>query len=141
MNYWLIKSEPHVFSIDQMKENKIEAWNGVRNFQARNFMKEMKINDLCFFYHSNAKNVGIVGLVEVQKEHYPDEEDNRFVCVDVAFKYKSAFLSLQHLKSIPELKHLVLFRQSRLSVQPVDENSAKIILGLIENQAKVESYP
>ncbi|CAO5683026.1 MAG: hypothetical protein HEEMFOPI_01869 [Holosporales bacterium] len=94
MNYWLIKSEPSVFSIDQMKEKKIETWDGVRNFQARNFMKEMKQDELCFFYHSNTKHVGIIGLVQIVKEHYPDPQDKRFVCVDVAVIDQFPLLSL-----------------------------------------------
>lgn len=138
MNYWLIKSEPSVFSIDQMKEKRIEAWDGVRNFQARNFMKEMKQGDFCFFYHSNAKHVGIVGLVQIVKEHYPDPQDNRFVCVDVAFIDQFPLLSLQQLKATPELKHLHLFHQSRLSVQPVDNDAAKLILKFAKNNVTVE---
>ena len=133
MNYWLIKSEPSVFSIDQMKEKRIEAWDGVRNFQARNFMKEMKLGDFCFFYHSNTKHVGIVGLVKIVKEHYPDSQDNRFVCVDVAFIYQFPLLSLLRLKTISELKHLHLFHQSRLSVQPVNDDAAKLILKLAKD--------
>ncbi|CAO5682389.1 MAG: hypothetical protein HEEMFOPI_01650 [Holosporales bacterium] len=133
MNYWLIKSEPSVFSIDQMKEKRIDAWDGVRNFQARNFMKEMKQDDLCFFYHSNTKHVGIVGLVQIVKEHYPDPQDKRFVCVDVAFIDQFPLLSLPLLKTIPELNHLHLFHQSRLSVQPVDDDAAKRILKLAKD--------
>jgi predicted RNA-binding protein with PUA-like domain len=130
MNYWLIKSEPSVFSIDEMKTKKVEPWNGVRNYQARNFMKEMQTGDLCFFYHSNAKETGIVGLVKVVREHYPDPDDTRFVCVDVEYQKHIPLLSLKCLKEIKEIEHLALFHQSRLSVQPIDDISAKIILSM-----------
>jgi predicted RNA-binding protein with PUA-like domain len=130
MNYWLIKSEPSVFSIEDMKAKNIESWDGVRNYQARNFMKEMKKDDLCFFYHSNTKLVGIVGLVEVVKEFYPDPLDERFVLVDVRYKKHIPFISLEDLKLIPQLQNLPLFKQSRLSIQPVDSDSAHIILKL-----------
>lgn len=131
MAYWLIKSEPNVFSIDDMCIQQTEPWNGVRNFQARNYMKEMKKGDTCFFYHSNCKQAGIVGLVSVVREYYPDPEDEKFVCVDVAFLKKVRLLSLLELKSYPQLLHLPLFRQSRLSVQPVDSISADFILSCL----------
>jgi predicted RNA-binding protein with PUA-like domain len=131
MKYWLIKSEPSTFSIDNMKQSQIEPWNGVRNYQARNFMKEMRLGDICFFYHSNNKNPGIVGLVRIVKEFYEDPDDNRFVCVDVEYIKHTNLLSLQYLKSIPEISHLPLFNQSRLSVQPVDLEAAKLLLGMI----------
>lgn len=130
MNYWLIKSEPSTFSINDMKLSKIEPWNGVRNYQARNFMKEMHLKDVCFFYHSNNKNPGIVGLVRVVKEFYADPDDNRFVCVDVEYIKHTNLLSLQHLKSIPEISHLHLFHLSRLSVQPVDLEAAKVLMSM-----------
>lgn len=130
MNYWLIKSEPSVFSIEDMKAKGTDAWDGVRNYQARNFMKQMKKNDICFFYHSNTKCVGIVGLVEVVKEFYADPLDERFVLVDVEYKKHLSFISLNNLKGIPQLSALPLFRQSRLSVQPVDKASANVILSL-----------
>lgn len=130
MNYWLIKSEPSTFSIDDMKQSKIEPWNGVRNYQARNFMKEMRLGDICFFYHSNNKNPGIVGLVSIAKEFYADPEDTRFVCVDVEYIKHTNFISLQHLKAIPEISHLPLFHQSRLSVQLVDSVAAKLLISM-----------
>lgn len=131
MNHWLIKSEPSTFSIDDMKQAQVEPWNGVRNYQARNFMKEMRLGDVCFFYHSNNKNPGIVGLVRIVKEFYEDPDDNRFVCADVEYIKHTKLLSLQHLKSISEISHLPLFHQSRLSVQPVDSKAAKLLLGMI----------
>jgi predicted RNA-binding protein with PUA-like domain len=105
----------------------------VRNYTARNFMKEMQIGDICFFYHSNAKDTGIVGLVKVVKTAYPDPADQRFVWVDVEYKKHLPFLSLHFLKTIPSIHHLPLFHQSRLSVQPVDKDAADIILNLTAN--------
>lgn len=131
-HYWLIKSEPSVFSIDDMKEKKIEPWDGVRNYQARNNMMAMKKNDLCFFYHSNTKNAGIVGIVEVYKESYPDPENNTFVLVDMLYKKHTKLLSLTDLRKIEAIAHLPLFHQSRLSVQPVDLNAANVILHQLE---------
>lgn len=131
MKHWLIKSEPSAFSIDDMKQSNIESWNGVRNYQARNFMKEMELGDICFFYHSNNKNPGIVGLVSIAKEFYEDPDDNRFVCVDVEYMKHTKILSLQYLKSIPAISHLPLFHQSRLSVQPVDLAAAKLLIDMI----------
>jgi predicted RNA-binding protein with PUA-like domain len=130
MNYWLIKSEPSVFSIDDMKAKGTDAWDGVRNYQARNFMKQMKKHDLCFFYHSNTKHVGIVGIVEVAQKFYPDPADERFVLVDMTYIKHLPFISLDDLKGIPQLRALPLFKQSRLSVQPVDKASANVILNL-----------
>lgn len=130
MHYWLIKSEPSCFSIDDMKTKKTDSWNGVRNYTARNFMRRMKLGDICFFYHSNTKDTGIVGLVKITKTAYPDPTDTRFSCVDVEYQKPLPFLSLHFLKTIPEISHLPLFHQSRLSVQPVDEASAKIMLNL-----------
>jgi predicted RNA-binding protein with PUA-like domain len=133
MNYWLLKSEPSCFSIDDMKKKRIDSWDGVRNYTARNFMKAMKVGDICFFYHSNTKDTGIVGLVKVVKTAYPDPLDSKFVWVDVEYERSLPFLSLSFLKTLPEIHHLPLFHQSRLSVQPVDKASSEIIL----SQAKV----
>ena len=131
MNYWLIKSEPDVWSIDQQKKAGIKGadWDGVRNFQARNNLKKMKKGDLCFFYHSNIGKE-IVGIIEVIKEHYLDKTDQsgRFVAVTVKFlrKFKKP-VSLEKIKKIKELSHLSLIRQSRLSVMPIDSKSWKIL--------------
>ena len=132
MNYWLIKSEPSCFSIEDMKVMGVDVWNGVRNYQARNFMKQMQVGDLCFFYHSNNKTPGIVGLVKVVEAAYPDPDDTRFVLVKVEYQKHLPFLSLETLKYIPAIQHLPLFHQSRLSVQPVDTDSAKVILKTTE---------
>ena len=127
MAYWLMKSEPFVWSWEQQCGVKTEPWSGVRNYQARNYMKDMKKGDLSFFYHSS-KGLEIVGIVEIVKAHYPDPEDERFVLVDV--KAKTAFktpVSLAAIKAEPRLQDLPLIRQSRLSVMPIDKASWTLI--------------
>ena len=131
MNYWLIKSEPDVWSIEQQKKagTKGAPWDGVRNYQAAKNLKNMKKSDLCFFYHSNIGKE-IVGIVEVIKEHYLDKTDKsgRFVAVTVKFKnYLQKPVTLENIKNIEKLSHLALIKQSRLSVMPIDSKSWKII--------------
>ena len=131
MGYWLIKSEPskQMWNAIQKKGVKGCFWKRVRNYQARNYMKEMKKGDQCFFYHSQDEKQ-IVGVVEVTKEYYPDETDNtgRFVLVDVKTKKKlKKPVTLKEIKSNPYLSNLALVRQSRLSVMPVYQKSWKII--------------
>ncbi len=131
MKYWLLKSEPDVWSIDQQKKagSKGAAWDGVRNYQAANNLKNMKNGDLCFFYHSNIGKE-IVGIVRVIKEFYLDKTDKngRFVAVTVQFKSKfSKPVSLEDIKKNTKLSNLALIKQSRLSVMPVDYKSWKII--------------
>jgi len=129
MAYWLIKSEPGSWSWDDQVKKGTEHWNGVRNHQAANNMKAMKIGDLCFFYHS-VDEKRIVGIVEVVKEYYPDhtDESGRFGMVDVkAVKPLPHPVTLADIKARAELQELPLVRQSRLSVSPVDEKSWKII--------------
>ena len=131
MNYWLLKSEPNVWSIDQQKKvgTKGAPWDGVRNYQAAKNLKNMKKGDLCFFYHSNIGKE-IVGIVEVTKESYLDETDKsgRFVAVTVKFKNKLLKpVTLEEIKKDKQLSHLALIKQSRLSVMPIDYKSWKII--------------
>tara|TARA_B100000242_G_scaffold7467_1_gene4878 strand:+ start:897 stop:1310 length:414 start_codon:yes stop_codon:yes gene_type:complete len=131
VKYWLLKSEPNVWSIDQQKKAGINGapWDGVRNYQAAKNLKDMKNGDLCFFYHSNIGKE-IVGIVEVIKEFYIDKTDNsgRFVAVTVKFKSKfSKAVSLENIKKNKNLGHLGLIKQSRLSVMPIDYKSWKII--------------
>lgn len=129
MAYWLIKSEPGTWSWDDQVSKGVEHWDGVRNHQASNNMKAMKAGDLCFFYHSvNEKR--IVGIVEVVTEYYPDHTDKtgRFGMVDVkAVKPLPHPVTLADIKAHPDLQEMALVRQSRLSVQPVDENAWKTI--------------
>jgi len=131
MKYWLMKSEPDVWSIDQQKKigSKGTPWDGVRNYQAAKNLKAMKKGDQCFFYHSNIGKE-IVGIVEVVKEFYPDKSDQtgRFVAVTVKFKKKfTQPISLEKIKKSKELSHLSLIKQSRLSVMKIDSKSWKIL--------------
>jgi predicted RNA-binding protein with PUA-like domain len=130
-SYWLLKSEPNVWSIDQQIKsgNKGTPWDGVRNYQAAKNLKMMKKGDQCFFYHSNIGKE-IVGIVEGIKEHYPDKTDQsgRFVAVTVKFlKRLNQPVSLEEIKKYKELSHLSLIKQSRLSVMPIDSKSWKIL--------------
>jgi predicted RNA-binding protein with PUA-like domain len=129
MAYWLIKSEPSTWSWDDQVKKQTTHWDGVRNFQAANNLKAMKIGDLCFFYHS-VKERAIVGIVEVIKTYYPDPSDSsgRFGMVDVkAVKSLPQPVSLDQIKHHPKLQHLALVRQSRLSVMPIDSDSWNLI--------------
>jgi len=130
-SYWLMKSEPNVWSIDQQKKvgSKGAPWDGVRNYQAAKNLKGMKKGDLCFFYHSNIGKE-IVGIVEVIKESFLDktDKDGRFVAVQVKFREKLAkSVTLEDIKKDKALSHLLLIKQSRLSVMPIDSKSWKII--------------
>ena len=132
MKYWLLKSEPNVWSIDQQIKvgSKGIDWDGVRNYQAANNLRKMKKGDLCFFYHSNIGKE-IVGIVEVIKTAFTDPTDKtkKFVAVKVKFRNKlKTPVSLENIKKIKELKDLPLIRQSRLSVMQIDTKSWKIIL-------------
>ena len=131
MQRWLIKSEPDVWSISQQKKtgSKGTTWDGVRNYQARNNLKKMKVGDLCFFYHSNIGKE-IVGIVKVIKKAFPDITDKkkRFVAVQVRFVEEfSSPISLEKIKKTKAISHLPLIKQSRLSVMPIDYKSWKII--------------
>ena len=131
MNYWLLKSEPDVWSIDQQIKlgNKGATWDGVRNYQAAKNLKTMNKGDKCFFYHSNIGKE-IVGIVEVIKEYYLDKTDQsgRFVAVTVKYLKKlDRPVTLEEIKKNKQLSHLSLIKQSRLSVMPVDSKSWKII--------------
>ena len=129
--YWLLKSEPDVWSISQQRKagKKGATWDGVRNYQAANYLKKMKIGDLCFFYHSNIGKE-IVGIVEVVKEAFMDKTDKegRFVAVQVKFKCQlKQPVTLEIIKKTKAISHLPLIKQSRLSVMPIDYKSWKII--------------
>ena len=131
MQYWLLKSEPDVWSINQQKKagKKGAQWDGVRNYQARNNLKKMRTGDLCFFYHSNIGKQ-IVGVVSVIKEAFADRTDKkgRFVAVQVRFVQEfDSPISLEKIKKNKAISHLPLIKQSRLSVMPIDYKSWKII--------------
>ena len=130
-NYWLLKSEPYVWSIDQQKKAgpKGATWDGVRNYQAANNLRKMKVGDECFFYHSN-EGKEIVGIVSVIKNAFIDQTDKkkRFVAVQVRFERKlKTPVTLENIKKTKEISHLPLIKQSRLSVMPIDFKSWKII--------------
>jgi len=131
MKYWLLKSEPDVWSIEQQKKAGVKgvAWDGVRNYQAAKNLKSMKKGDQCFFYHSNIGKE-IVGIVEVVKKYYLDKTDQsgRFVAVTVKFLKKlDKPVTLELIKKNKDLSHLSLIKQSRLSVMPIDSKSWKIL--------------
>lgn len=144
---WLMKSEPDVFGIDDLAKKKVEGWNGVRNYEARNFMKSMKIGDKVLFYHSNAKPSGVAGIASVSRLAYPDPtqfdpksdyfepratpESPVWFQVDLRFVSKLARLvPLDELRGTPALAGMALFKRSRLSVIPVTALEWKIIIGL-----------
>ena len=132
--YWLMKSEPNVWSIDQQKKAgaKGASWDGVRNYQAANNLKKMKKGDHCFFYHSNIGKE-IVGVVIVIKAAFLDKTDKegKFVAVQVKFKEKfKKTITLEIIKKMREIQHLPLIKQSRLSVMPIDFKSWKIIYNM-----------
>lgn len=146
-NHWLFKTEPHVFSIENLEKStdKTTRWDGVRNYQARNLLRDqIKVGDEVFVYHSQCKVPGIVGLATVVKAAYPDpaqfnpasdyfdpkaDSDNpRWFCVDIQHRKTFAdAIPLQSLKQNPELHEMVLLKQGRLSVQPVTQQQAAII--------------
>ena len=131
MRYWLLKSEPDVWSVDQQIKagSKGANWDGVRNYQAANNLKSMKRGDLCFFYHSNIGKE-IVGIVEVIKTAFidPTDKKKKFVAVKVRFKNKlQTPVTLENIKKNKDLSHLALIKQSRLTVMPVAYKSWKII--------------
>ncbi len=155
MNYWLMKSEPEAFSIDDLEQmpNQTEHWDGIRNYQARNMMRDgMKCGDRVFFYHSNCKVPGIVGMMEVVRESYPDftafdpsskyfdvksDSDNpRWVMVDIRFIERfEETIALSNLKHYPELEGMTLLRKgNRLSITPVSEEHWNFIGQLAHTQ-------
>ena len=134
MQYWLFKTEPSTWSWDQQvaKGDVGEEWDGVRNYQARNFMRQMNVGDLGFFYHSQ-KDKEIVGIVEVCANVHPDSttDDVRWECVDIrAVKPMNIPITLEQIKTDPRLTEMVLVKNSRLSVQPVTTEEWAIICGL-----------
>ena len=149
MAYWLMKSEPDAYSIDDLERDGREPWDGIRNYQARNMMRDdMRVGDEAFFYHSACKEPAIVGVMKIASEPYPDptqfdpeskyydpkskEEDPRWCLVDVEFVRKlSSPLSLRELKTHPELEGMILLRRgNRLSIMPVEKEHRDFILGL-----------
>jgi predicted RNA-binding protein with PUA-like domain len=149
MRYWLIKSEPTTYGIDHIAKDKTTSWGGVRNYQARNFMRDqMKVGDQAFFYHSNCEEPGIVGIVEVSAAAHPDEtqfdrkspyydasskrEEPRWLNVDFKFVKKTPLVSLTELKTHKKLEKMrILQKGNRLSITPVDPDEWKYIVKLM----------
>ena len=149
-NYWLMKSEPDAYSIDTLKSDQVTLWDGIRNYQARNFMRKMRIGDKVFFYHSNCKPPGIVGLMEVidlnivdptqfqNESGYYDpkssHENPKWDCVKVKYLFKAnKFLSLPELKTLFNEEELLLVKKgNRLSIIPIKTKIAEIILRKIK---------
>ena len=130
--YWLLKSEPSTWSWEDQVQSKIDMWDGVRNYQARNNLMKMKKGDHCFFYHS-VHEKSIIGIVEVHKEHYPDPTDKskRFVAIDVkALKKLKYPVTLDRIKKNKKLQKISLIKQSRLSVMPLTISEFKEIIKL-----------
>lgn len=132
MQYWILKTEPETFSFDDLMKKNTEMWDGVRNYQARNNLRQMQLGDLCLIYHSG-KEKGVTGLAKVVKTAYPDPtaDSEQWVCVDVAHVSPLTFYSLENIKNNPELKDIGLLKQSRLSVIPVSESHFNILSGNI----------
>lgn len=146
MNYWLFKSEPDEFGIDDLAAAKVQRWDGIRNYQARNLLRdEVAVGDQVLIYHSSCKEVGVAGIAEVVSEAYPDplqfdaqspyfdpkssSGNPRWISVDIAFVEKfEQVLRLQAIKTMPALADMVLIRQGRLSVQPVRAAEWQVIV-------------
>ena len=154
MSHWLVKSEESVYSIDMLRRDRFTIWDGVRNYQARNYLRSMKVGDKVLFYHSNSEPNAVVGLAEIKKVAFADpsqfdakseyfepkasKEEPRWFCPELKFvrKFKHS-VPLAHLKELPELKSMVLLqRGSRLSVQPVSDKEFKSILKLADEGAE-----
>ncbi len=135
MNYWLIKSEPNAYSWDNLVKLGRDHWDGVRNYGARNHMKEMTVGDLALFYHS-VNEKAVVGIAKVVREYYPDPttDDDRWVVVDFEpFKKLDNPVTLEQVKNDERLKEMVLVNNSRLSVQPVKKEEYDIIVEMSKN--------
>lgn len=135
MNYWLMKSEPDVFSIDDLKEQKVAGWDGVRNYQARNYLRAMRRGDLALFYHSSAEPSAIVGLMKIVRDAYPDASSREPGWDQVDVKFVKSFarpLTLQEIHRIPTLRDMVLLRHSRLSVQPILPAQWRVLIEILD---------
>jgi predicted RNA-binding protein with PUA-like domain len=135
MNFWILKSEPDVYSFDDLVKQGVGTWDGVRNYQARNNLQAMRKGDLAFFYHSNIGKE-IVGIARIEQEAFPDPtvDDARWVAVSVVAEKKLANpVSLMQLKSDPSINHIALVKHSRLSVIPIDKQDFDYIIRLSES--------
>ena len=130
MKHWLMKCEPGAYAIDDLERDGSTKWEGVRNYQARNFMRDMKVGDKVLFYASNADPSGVTGLAEVSREGYPDPTDETWTLVDISFVKKFPHtVPLETLKSTPGLEEMVVTKKgSRLSIQPVTKKEYEIVV-------------
>lgn len=132
MTYWLVKTDPDTYSIENLINDKKTIWDGIRNYQARNFLKLMNNGDLVLIYHSG-EDKAIVGLAKVSKEFFqdPTTDDSNWVAVELTFKDKfRKFLTLEEIKKIAELKNIALLKQTRLSVMPITKDEFDTIINL-----------
>lgn len=152
MRHWLMKSEPNDYSIDDLERDGTTHWDGVRNYQARNLMRDqMSVGDAVLFYHSQLRPPGVVGLAEVVRDAYPDHtawdpdskyfdpksspEDPRWFMVDIAFVRKfNRMVTIDEMRERPELEDMVLLKRSRLSVQPVTPQEFEVIVAMAEGR-------
>jgi predicted RNA-binding protein with PUA-like domain len=135
MAYWLMKSEPDTFSIENLRQKKVAGWDGVRNYQARNNLRAMRIGDKVLFYHSSTIPTAIVGLMDIVREAYPDPTAKEPGWVQVDVRYLKTFtkpLTLEEVKHIPALKTMVLLKASRLSVQPVAPGEWRTLMKILD---------
>ena len=137
MKYWLMKSEPSAYSIDDLQRDKTTSWNGVRNYQARNLMREMRVGDKVLFYASSADPSGVTGLAEVSGEARPEPDDETWSMVDVRFVEKLAnIVPLDVLKETRGLENMMVTRKgARLSVQPVTKSEYDIVVKLAKKKS------
>ncbi len=136
MNYWLVKSEPQTYSFEDLIKDKNTVWDGIRNYQARNFLKDMRKGDNVLFYHSG-KEKAVVGIAAVSEESFPEPGDNtgKWVAVEIeAVKPLSAPVSLQQIKESESLREIMLQKQSRLSVMPLTAEEYQVILEMGQQQ-------
>jgi predicted RNA-binding protein with PUA-like domain len=134
MNYWLMKTEPDTFSWDDLTRDKKAGWDGVRNFQARTHLKNMKKGDEAFFYHTGGEKA-VIGIARITKEHYPDPTDNEWVAVEIVpVKKLNKPVTLAQIKADKRLSNMVLVKASRLSVQPVKPEEFDMVVALSEER-------
>ena len=132
MNYWLVKTEPGTYSWDDLIRDKKTTWDGVRNFQARSNLKEMKKGDLVFVYHSGEEKA-VVGIAEITKEFFPDPKDKEWAAVEIGFKKKIKNpVTLTTVKANKKLSNMYLVRAARLSVQAVTKDEFDLVISLSE---------
>jgi predicted RNA-binding protein with PUA-like domain len=135
MAYWLMKSEPDVFSIEDLRRKQVAGWDGVRNYQARNNLRAMRKGDEVLFHHSSTNPPAVVGLMEVVREAYPDKTAKEPGWVQVDVRYLKTFakpLTLDEIKRTPSLRSMVLLKNSRLSVQPITPAEWKALLKIVD---------